>query len=619
MCQGIFNHLRPFLNPWGSRMHDPQAPRTLARHWSWLATVGALVGVHLGLVTVAGAANYPSPAWDFRQPAPSNARGMPPAPPPPAVKPGQPAAPPQQAQWPGYGPPYGQPGQGAPAQGYSQGPWGYAPPGGYAQAGAQPAGSARPPRIEVAITNDQPYVQENVLLRLRVVSDQNLERADPELPSTNDFLLQKIAGPDTSTRKDAKGNREILNDFTLTLTPLRSGDLELPPIKVSGTQAGSGQGGYPGPSTRYEVASERSRVQVRPVLTSVSPWLPLHDLTLTANLDSARDVAEGEPVTISLELKAVGATGSQLPSLEALLTSPDFRVYREQTLTDGGLSTDKHSLVGKRTEYYTLVPHSGGRLRMPAIQIAWWNVDKGTREVAGLPIHTLQVEGESGPFGLSRFADTGRGEGWGLLWIPLAGMMLLVLGYWGGVWYQRRTTAGKGPLGAEVGARLASGLGGTLRTALAAAWTALATGLARTGRWLNPVAGLRLLGRRLSQAMPAPTRLWLCVGAADREADPAAWCQQFQEQTCRNLSFDPKESLPGLAAKLARIRPGVDRAQIERLMQQLDGAIYGRQELDFPRWKREFRRQLRPRSGALKGLIASLTPRRVYLPELNPR
>ena len=471
----------------------------------------------------------------------------------------------------------------------------------------------------MAITNDQPYVQENVLLRLRVVSDQNLERADPELPSTNDFLLQKIAGPDTSTRKDAKGNREIVNDFTLTLTPLRSGDLELPPIKVSGTQAGSGQGGYPGPSTRYEVASPRSQVQVRPVLTSVSPWLPLHDLNLTANLDSAREVAEGEPVTISLELKAVGTTGSQLPSLEGMLASPDFRVYREQTLTEGGLSADKHSLVGKRTEYYTLVPHSGGRLRMPAIQIAWWNVDKGTREVASLPIHTLQVEGESGPFGLSRFADTGHSEGWGLLWIPLAGLMLLVLGYWGGVWYQRRAATGKVPLGTAVGARLVSGVGGTLRTALTRTWAALTGWVLQVGRWLNPLAALRLAGRHMRQALPAPTRLWLCVGAADREANPAAWCQQFQDHACRNLSFDPKESLPGLSAKLARIRPGADRAQIERLMQQLDGAIYGRQELDFPRWKREFRRQLRPRSGALKGLIASLTPRRVYLPELNPR
>lgn len=601
--------------------------RALANPRRRMVWLGALLA---GWMPCATAYNYgppgapagqPAGAWDFRQPGPSNARGMPPAPPP-AAKTGQPAAPPQlppQPQWPGYGSPYGQPGQGAPAHGYPQSPWGYSPPGGYPQAGAQPAGGARPPRIEVAITNDQPYVQENVLLRLRIVSDQNLERADPELPGTNDFLLQRVAGPDTSTRKDAKGNREIVNDFILTLTPLRSGDLELPPIKVSGTQAGSGQGGYPGPATRYEVSSERARVQVRPILTSVSPWLPLHDLNLTANLDSARDVAEGEPVTISLELKAVGAQGSQLPSLEGLLASPDFRVYREQTLTEGGLSADKRSLVGKRTEYYTLVPHSGGRLRMPAIQIAWWNVDKGTREVAGLPIHTLKVEGESGPFGLSRYTEIGHGDGWGLLWIPLAGLMLLVLGYWGGVWYQRRAAAGKGPLGAQVGARLVSGVGGTLRAALARTWSAMGTGLARVARWVNPLAALRLIGRRLNQALPAPTRLWLCVGAADREANPAAWCQQFQEQACRNLSFDPKEPLPGLAAKLARLRPGTDRAQIERLMQQLDGALYGRQDLDFPRWKRDFKRQLRPRSGALKGLIASLTPRRVYLPELNPR
>ena len=32
-----------------------------------------------------------------------------------------------------------------------------------------------------------------------------------------------------------------------------------------------------------------------------------------------------------MELDAIGATGSQLPSLEAYLRSADFRVYREQT------------------------------------------------------------------------------------------------------------------------------------------------------------------------------------------------------------------------------------------------------------------------------------------------
>jgi hypothetical protein len=54
-------------------------------------------------------------------------------------------------------------------------------------------------------------------------------------------------------------------------------------------------------------------------------------------------------------------------------------------------------------------------------------------------------------------------------------------------------------------------------------------------------------------------------------------------------------------------------------MRQLDGALYGRQDIDFPRWKRDLRRSLRPRRGAAASLLASLAPRRVYLPELNPR
>jgi hypothetical protein len=658
--------------PTTSRAHraSPGSRALLGALLGGALAVPAASAFTLGTPTVGAGPrdDRPQPGgWDFRQMPPSNARGMPPSPVPPpgrpGTEPGRPNQPSQgqltggqapqaqltQTQWPqgqppGYGPQtarpqpqgpayapqtqwpqgqaaaqpaYGQPPYGQPAYGQTPGyqnPWQYGYQGGYPQAGAA-QGAGHAPRIELAITNDQPYVQENVLLRLRLISDQNLERADPDLPNTNDFLLQKVDGPATSSRAGDKGKREIVTDFTLTLTPLRSGDLELPPIKVVGSLAGAAQRGYAAPSSRYEVSSDRSRIQVRPVMTSVSPWLPLHDLSLTVNLDAAKDVEEGQPVTIALELKAVGATGSQLPSLEGMLESPDFRVYREQTLTEGGLSADKHSLVGKRTEYYTLVPHSGGRLRLPQIQVAWWNVDKGTREVAGLPIRTLQVEGESGPFGLSRFANPGASQGWGLFWLPIAGLILLLLGYWGGVWYQRRTAAGKSPLGAQVGASI----GTAARSALTRLVAGTVSAATRIARRLNPVPALRGAQDGLVQALPAPTRLWLCVGAAGRADDPAAWCQQFQEQTCRKLAFDPQEPLAGLADKLTRVRPGADRAQIERLMWQLDGALYGRQDIDFPRWKRELRRSLRPRRGAASSLLASLAPRRVYLPELNPR
>jgi len=54
------------------------------------------------------------------------------------------------------------------------------------------------------------------------------------------------------------------------------------------------------------------------------------------------------------------------------------------------------------------------------------------------------------------------------------------------------------------------------------------------------------------------------------------------------------------------------------LMSQLDRALYGREKIDFPRWKHDFRRALRPGTGWLRGLLASRVHRQ-RLPELNPR
>jgi hypothetical protein len=54
-------------------------------------------------------------------------------------------------------------------------------------------------------------------------------------------------------------------------------------------------------------------------------------------------------------------------------------------------------------------------------------------------------------------------------------------------------------------------------------------------------------------------------------------------------------------------------------MQQLDGALYGNRDIDFQRWKKEFRWQI----GRGRGL-ASFSGRKLHLirarlPELNPQ
>jgi len=547
--------------------------------------------------------------WQYRPQGPGNARGYPPATqPPPAAATGQMPA----YQQPGYQqqqPAYQQPGQR-----YGPG-WPGQYPSPYGQQAQRQAGN--PPRLELELSDHQPYVEEHVLLELRVVSDENLETATPELPNSNDVLFQKIEGPKASSRRGPRGEQEIVNEFVYTLTPLRAGNIEVPPLRVTGTSYGSGYGyGYgQGRGRRFEVTtSEPIQLQVRPAMASVRPWLPLQALTLKATLDGGEEVEQGRPVTLTLELDAEGATGSQLPSLESLLQSPEFRVYREQTLTENHLSPDGNHLQGRRTEYYTLVPRASGKLQLPEIRIPWWNVTTGTLEYAGLPVHTLQVDGDSGT-SPSRAASGQEKLSW--FWLPLAGVILLLLGYWGGVWYKGRVTGESDEEGAEAGS--GRGMRKRLGAGLGSLTTSLSAGAAGLARRMNPAPLLARIQPRLSKVLPASSKFLRCVRTANREEDPAAWAERFQDLTCRHLQFDTQAPLPGITGKILALRPGADPEQLRSLMQQLDGALYGNQDIDFRRWKRQFRSQIGRRRGLTGSSGKRLRLIRARLPELNPQ
>ncbi len=544
-------------------------------------------------------------SWRYRPQEPGNARGTPPSYQPPWAPP---------PQTPGQTPnqPPGMPSHQMPRQapGYQRG-W----PGQYQAPYGRPAArrTSQPPRIELELSGHQPYVQENILLKLRVVSDRNLATATPELPNSNDVLLQKIEGPTARSRTGARGSREIVNEFVYTLTPLRAGTIEVPPLRVTGTSYGNGYGYGATGSQRFEATSAESiRLQVRPAMASVRPWLPLQDLTLKATLDGDEQVEQGKPVTLTLELTAVGATGDQLPSLEPLLRSPDFRVYREQTLNEGRLSQDGRRLEGQRTEYFTLVPRTGSRLQLPEIRLAWWNVATGTKEYAGFPIHTLQVEGEAGHLGLSQSATTTGGGGSSWFWLPLTGIALLLLGYWGGVWYRGRVltptrTGGSSALREHLG------------TGLSSAATAVTARVAGFAERMNPAPLLGRLQARLSDSLPPSSRFLRCVRAANQEDEPTAWAERFQDLTRRHLQFDTRTPLPGITGKILALRPGADPDQLGRLMQQLDGALYGRQDIDFGRWKKQFRSQIGRRRGLVRSSGRKLHLTRARLPALNPQ
>ena len=616
------------------------------RHpWRWLAAALLLTLAGSAIAQVWPYRGEPSDPrlaqgynpWQFRPMDPNNARGQPQGQPP-AAPYGQqyPGGQYRAAPYPGTGYPGGQPGMGSPYAPQGQQPPGqYGAPGGYPQRQFGPQGQYGQPQygpqygrgqypsagypgyrrqragagqthLEAVLDEDMPYVQENLLLHLKVISSGNLETASPVLSGYDDVLLEQLAGPKTSTRSGEAGT-DIVNEYVIALTPLRPGALEVGPLKVTGTLAG----GLP-----FEAETRKPlRLQVRPPMASVRPWLPLHALTLNMALDSENNrIEEGRPVTLTLEMAGSGAIGEQLPSLESRLQSEDFRVYREQTLTDTRLEDNDRRLLGTRTEYYTLVPHSGGRLNLPEIRVDWWNVETAHRETASVPIRTISVAGHSGPLGFTRSAERDSAGPWAWVWMPLAGIGLLLMGYWGGVWLRslpgRDATGAVRPLGPHLRALVARGA----RTAAAAT----GRGLVAAARRLDPKPLLPAASALLTRLTPKSVRVYQCAAAAQTARTPAAWAAAFQGQACRSLQTRAREPLPRVADRIIDLRPGADRERVRTLIQQLDTALYNGRPIDFEQWKRDFRRALRPGVGGIQSVLASRV-RRGRLPELNPR
>ena len=569
---------------------------------------------------------YPPPAaspWTFRPQPPTNARGVAPTPSGyPQTAPGQPA--PQPYSGAGSQSPYSGPYPGTyPGQqpgsytGSYTGSYPGSSPGSrnYGQYG-QRMRSVEQPSLEVRLLQTRPYVQQPVLVQLDVLSAGNLATASPQLSGFEAVLLEEIAGPTTSVRSSGR-SRQIQNRYLLTLTPVRPGSLEVGPFKVSGTLAG----GVPFSA----VAEAPSRIEVRPVIASVQPWLPLRALELTRELDESRPLAEGRPTTLSLRMEATGGSGDQLPDLESMLASDDFRAYREQTIVDTRLSDDGRTLQGIRTEVYTLVPYSGGRLQLPEVRVNWWNVETAQRESSGVPIRSLSVVGESGPFGFAQGASTvgSEGQAWAWFWIPLAAIALLLIGYWAGVWFRLswpRALDAEAVAGTE-GRSPRTSLSHRLGQAAARPGPRLAAGLKAALQRLDPrapIAALLIAMRSvLRRLIPASMRVYRCAIDAEQASSPSEWALRFKSSACQTLRTPTREPLPRMADRILRLRPGADAEQLRRLIQELDTALYNGGELDMQRWKRELRRALRPGFGALRGLFGNRL-RRARLPALNP-
>lgn len=437
---------------------------------------------------------------------------------------------------------------------------------------AQQAPRYDPPRIETSVSDSAPYEQQSLVYRIRIISNGNLKTVAPEMPQSNAVVLRTLGEP--VTESTGQGNsRSMITEYRYLLMPLSSGLVEIPPARVTGRFNASGGGDGP----PFDVSGKAVKMQVRAATDAVQPWLPLYDLQITARVSGSEAPAAGNPIEMEVETRAIGTTGSQIPSVASYLESSDFRIYPGKSSSEGVVSADGKTLQGRRVETFTLVPGYGGMLHLPSVAINWWNVRYNRPEVAALLTDPINVMGPLNPD--SRDSDNGVSLNSAYFWLPMGMAVGIMLFGW------LNAFLGDGRLpGAESARTLFKRVFGKLYPPLVAFATRV-----------SPRRSFHRLRTWTGRQLPISWKLWFCLRAVAREDDPAEWAQALQILAAKHLGVRPQAHLRQLGESIIHFHPRANAAKVDRLLAELDESVYGSKPIrSFTRWKREFKNQIKP-------------------------
>lgn len=242
--------------------------------------------------------------------------------------------------------------------------------------------------LEVQASPEQPYVQSQVLLTVKIFRRVQIVQATLSEPEIKDAVIEKLTEDNTYSTQ-VNHVDYVVTERKYAIFPQQSGVFSIAPLTlVAQVQDASGQAGIYGFFNRR--ALETKRVSSKAITLNVLPapsqqdngnWLSAEALELSDQWsDDSLQVTVGEPLTRTLTLTAKAATVGQLPELVGSTGIDGIKIYPDQPQLREDKSAD--GLSAFRQEKLAYIANAAGEFKLPAIQIDWFNSKTGKRETA---------------------------------------------------------------------------------------------------------------------------------------------------------------------------------------------------------------------------------------------
>lgn len=249
--------------------------------------------------------------------------------------------------------------------------------------------------VDITVDKSQAFVQEQLLIKLRLITYVDLAGANVEPLQIKDALVVQV--DDKKYRSVSNGREAITYETTFAVFPQQSGELVIPSVLYQ-VEVANNMRDYRDffSSNRGSLMRLRTDEQLIPIKptpndTRAQPWLPAKDIRIEEHWSSSPDAAKvGEPLTRTLTVRAEGLSAAQLPPLPAI-TIDGLNAYQDQAQNDD--QKNEQGVIGSRIETTAIVANQPGKFTLPAIKIHWWDTDEDIFKTATFQETTLTVTG----------------------------------------------------------------------------------------------------------------------------------------------------------------------------------------------------------------------------------
>ena len=257
------------------------------------------------------------------------------------------------------------------------------------------------------LSDKTPNVQQPIIYQSSLVVGRKLFDARIQEPQVREGkALIETLGQQRQFMQELNGQQMLVVEQSWLITPQQSGVLKIDGARLSAQVQDRQQRRDPFGSfnrrgiRRIFVAADDYALDVAPIPSAFSgnQWVIAEDISLKSSFDTD-SWQQGEPVTRTITLEATGLTKEQVPSIVppevAGIKQYAAKPVVEQEYIDGALKLRVSVEV-------TMIPERAGDLRLPAIELPWWDSENDKQQLATLAATDISIAADPNANNLSQ-------------------------------------------------------------------------------------------------------------------------------------------------------------------------------------------------------------------------